>query len=72
METERRFRIPLDGSGGPSMAVNGYDHWLTELPTAANGRLKLTIHRILQQFWRNDRRSFPVSDAPPPTKSRKR
>ena len=44
LETERRFRIPLDGSGGPSMAVNGYDQWLLELPTAVDGPLNLVIH----------------------------
>lgn len=40
----RRFRIPLDGSGGPSIAVNGYDHWLPQLPASTNGRLNLVIH----------------------------
>ena len=40
----RRFRIPLDGSGGPSVAVNGYDHWLPQVPLSANGGLTLVIH----------------------------
>jgi len=44
LEMARRFRIPLDGSGGPSIAANGYDHWLPALPVAANGRLNLVIH----------------------------
>jgi 1,4-alpha-glucan branching enzyme len=44
LETARRFRIPLDGSGGPSMAVNGYDHWLLQLPPAVDGRLNLVVH----------------------------
>jgi 1,4-alpha-glucan branching enzyme len=43
-EMARRFRIPLDGSGGPSLAVNGYDHWLSQLPASASGQLKLVIH----------------------------
>jgi 1,4-alpha-glucan branching enzyme len=39
----RRFRIPLEGSGGPTIAVNGYDHWLAT-PPAPNGQVKLIIH----------------------------
>ena len=39
----RRFRIPLDSAPGPSIAVNGYDHWLPAIPSR-NGRVNLTIH----------------------------
>ncbi len=39
----RRFRIPFDGSAAASIAINGYDHWLTA-PPAANGEVDLIIH----------------------------
>jgi 1,4-alpha-glucan branching enzyme len=39
----RRFRIPVAGAVGPSIAVNGYDHWLTASPTP-NGAVNMTIH----------------------------
>jgi 1,4-alpha-glucan branching enzyme len=38
----RRFRIP-PGVVGPSIAVNGYDHWLSAPPTP-NGAVNLIIH----------------------------
>ena len=40
----RRFRIPPAVAVGPSIAVNGYDHWLTTPPTP-NGAVKLIIHQ---------------------------
>jgi 1,4-alpha-glucan branching enzyme len=40
----RRFRIPPVVAIGPSIAVNGYDHWLTTPPTP-NGAVKLIIHQ---------------------------
>jgi hypothetical protein len=43
-EMARRFRVPLDGSSGPSIAANGYDHWLPQLPAVIDGRLKLVLH----------------------------
>jgi 1,4-alpha-glucan branching enzyme len=39
----RRFRIPLDKASGPSIALNGYDHWLSAIPSR-NGHVQLTIH----------------------------
>ncbi len=39
----RRFRIPPAVAVGPSIAVNGYDHWLTTPPTP-NGAVNLIIH----------------------------
>src|ERR1039458_5198970 len=40
----RRFRIPPAVAVGPSIAVNGYDHWLTTPPTP-NGAVQLIIHQ---------------------------
>ncbi len=40
----RRFRIPPTAVTGPSIAVNGYDHWLSAGPTP-NGGVNLIIHR---------------------------
>jgi 1,4-alpha-glucan branching enzyme len=39
----RRFRIPPGGAVNPSIAVNGYDHWLGT-PPAPNGAVNLIIH----------------------------
>jgi 1,4-alpha-glucan branching enzyme len=39
----RRFRIPPAGAVGPSIAVNGYDQWLTATPKP-NGAVNLIIH----------------------------
>ena len=39
----RRFRIPPGGVVDPSIAVNGYDHWLSAPPTP-NGAVNLIIH----------------------------
>lgn len=38
----RRFRIPIGGTTQPSIAVNGYDHWLTAPPV--NGQIELIVH----------------------------
>jgi hypothetical protein len=40
----RRFRIPPVGVVDPSIAVNGYDHWLSTSPTP-NGAVNLIIHQ---------------------------
>jgi len=39
----RRFRIPIGGTTDPSIAVNGYDHWLAG-PPVRNGAIDLVIH----------------------------
>jgi len=39
----RRFRIPPAAAVNPSIAVNGYDHWLTTAPTPT-GAVNLIIH----------------------------
>jgi 1,4-alpha-glucan branching enzyme len=39
----RRFRIPLGGTTDPSIAVNGYDHWLPA-PPIRTGAIDLVIH----------------------------
>jgi 1,4-alpha-glucan branching enzyme len=39
----RRFRIPPGEVVDPSIAVNGYDHWLTS-PPSPNGSVNLIIH----------------------------
>jgi 1,4-alpha-glucan branching enzyme len=39
----RRFRIPFGPSVGPSIAVNGYDHWLSA-PPVLNGAVTLIVH----------------------------
>jgi hypothetical protein len=39
----RRFRVPMGEAAGPSIAVNGYDHWLAA-PPSPNGSVDLIIH----------------------------
>lgn len=39
----RRFRIPMGGTNDPSIAVNGYDHWLAA-PPVRSGAVDLVIH----------------------------
>jgi 1,4-alpha-glucan branching enzyme len=39
----RRFRIPPGGTTDPSIAVNGYDHWL-DTPPVRNSSIDLVIH----------------------------